>query len=118
MNSEATNRSWDELVVVEESVTSYVVRPEALLRSAPRDRPAGAYVARLDSGGEGSPSFVLLPYTQGEAADVVVLAEAGQTTSESPRYVRVATRAGAADYRLHATSESTGWVPPLESQPR
>lgn len=112
MDAEATVQPVSDLVVVHETVTSYVLRPSALLARAPQPVPEGAYVARFDSGGDGNPSFALLPYTDGEPAATITLADPGEATERSPRYVRMATRPGAADYQLHMPATFPGWTPP------
>ena len=112
MNASATITPVGEPVVVRETVTSYILRPEDLVPRPPREVPDGAYVARLDSGGDGSPSYALLPYADGEPAATITLSESGSPTPRSPRYVRIASRPGAVDYRLHMAATFPGWTPP------
>ncbi|MCL1869785.1 MAG: hypothetical protein FWF90_05160 [Promicromonosporaceae bacterium] len=97
-----------------ETVVSYVVRPESLQTRPATDVPAGCYVARFDGGSVGNPAFAVLPYADGEPATVVTVASEGEATDRAPRYVRVAARAGAADYELHVPATFGGWVPSPE----
>jgi len=99
-----------ELRVVQETVSAYIVSSGALVTRPPQSVPAGDYVARLDSGGVGNPSFAVLPYTDGAPAETIILSGARQVTARSSRYVRVTTRRGAVDYRLHMPATFTGWA--------
>ncbi len=96
--------------VVRETVSSYVVASGALVTRPPQSVPAGDYVARLESGGVGSPSFAVLPYTNDAPAETIILSGTREVTARSPRYVRVATRREAVEYRLHMPATFTGWA--------
>ncbi|WP_425953869.1 hypothetical protein [Xylanimonas sp. McL0601] len=117
MSEKATIEPVADLVVIQETVTSYVIRPEALASIRPTTVPTGTYVARFDSGGVGDPTFAVLPYTDGRSAQTITLAEAGEVTDRSPRYMRAADRADAVDYRLRMPVSFPGWAPPSPEVP-
>jgi hypothetical protein len=107
----------NDLVVLRETVVSYILPPDMLRTTAPMTPAAGSYVARFDSGGVGEPAFAVLPYTDGMSAQFITLAEGGEVTERSPRFRRTAERSGEVDYQLHMAANFSGWTPPSTEAP-
>ena len=117
MSGPAMIQPVSHVIVVQELVTSYIIRPEALVSFRPEAAPVGTYIARFDNGSVGDPAFAVLPYMDGRSAQSITLAEDGNVTNRSPRYLRTADRGDAVDYRLHMPVGFRGWTPPPAGGP-
>lgn len=89
------------------------VSPSDLLATPPRSIHPSSVVARVESGGLGRPSFVVVDCTEGRIPSALVL-EYGDADAERTRSARVWRRAGGSGsaplYRLSSDSSSGGYV--------